>query len=176
MPQAKIHEQKAKEPNFSVVSSESMSEPALKNARERAFKRIEDAHAKREIGSYVHWGETGIEEVICKECGTPLRGYVPLPTHRERRTIDGKETVFERMVFATFAAYTEVTIDFDDGSHHVTITCKDCAQKLTLEDIEWHYATDMYEMDVETKGEMKWQFYADRKPVAFHVSYVGENR
>lgn len=164
MPQANIEARRNFRPNIA-------SERA--NKRDAAIARIEAAHAVRPIGNYVLWGPTGIEEVLCKECGTPVRGLVVHPGHSERRSINGKDTVFERMVMATFPEYTEITIDFDDGSHHVTVSCSKCAQSMTLADVEWHYCTDMLEMDIESKGELAWQYFADRLPVAFHISYVG---
>lgn len=174
MPLDKIKQQRNKDVKLNFVATEENPVEKLKQCRERAFDRVETANTKREIGSYVRWGVAGMEEVICKECGTPLRGLVPDPTRRERRTVNGKEVVFERLVMATFPEYTEITMDFDDGSHHVTVACKSCADKLKLEDMEWHYATDMLEMDYETRGELKWHFFCDRIPTAFHISYVGE--
>lgn len=173
MAKVDIKERKAFKPNLDSLATPAVSAADLKSKRDAAMTRIEAADTKRQIGTYVRWGPSGIEEVLCKQCGTPVRGFVIHPDHQERRSINGKEVVFERLVMATFPTYTEITIDFDDGSHHVTVTCDECAKKTTLADLEWHYATDMLEMDIETKGEMRWQYFADRIPIAFHISFVG---
>lgn len=173
MPQADIEARKNFRPALAALANETVSEQEIRTKRDEAMDRIAAANASKPIGHYVRWGPTGIEEVLCKECGTPVRGLVVHPGHQERRSINGKMVIFERMVLATFPLYTEVTIDFNDGSHHVTVSCADCAKNLTLADIEWHYATDMLEMDIETKGELRWQYFANRIPTAFHISYVG---
>lgn len=158
---------------FDTMTSDKNVQKHLKDARDAAMARITAANDKRPIHSYVKYGKFGIEEVGCKSCGQVLRGLVSDPSMSERRTVNGKEVVVERVGMATFAQYTEVTIDFDDGSHHVTLCCRECAKKMTIEEAEWHYAVDMFELDIESNGELRWYLFAERVPIGIRFT-VGD--
>src|SRR3990167_815788 len=144
-------------PELGLVARNEKEASDLKQKRDAAFSRIAKVNSKRPIHSYIKVGPSGVEEVCCKVCGTMLRGMAPHPGYKEQRSENGKNVIYERLVMMTFPFYTEVTLDFDDGSHHVTLCCSDCAGKIKVEDLEWHYATDMYEMDLEAKGGLAWQ-------------------
>lgn len=127
----------------------------------------------RERAAYVKYGSAGIEAINCKLCGQPLRELRPDDRFQERRAINGKEVIIERLALATLGPYTEVRIDFDDGSHHVTCLCQECANSLAAEHLEAVYVMDMDVMQAESGG-FPWELFADRVPVAFEVFPPGK--
>lgn len=127
----------------------------------------------RERAAYVKYGSAGIEAIHCKLCGQPLRELRPDDRFQERRTINGRDVIVERLALLTLQPYTEVRIDFDDGSHHVTCLCQECANSLTVEHLEAVYAMDMDVMQAEAGG-FPWELYATRVPVAFEVFPPGK--
>lgn len=131
----------------------------MRPALEVAKARIAEAHKDRAIGCYVHRGNFGIEEVRCKCCGTPVRRLMPHPDFSEERLINGQRVWVQAMTLGTCPEYTEVMMDFDDGSRHVTVVCQDCSKHLTLEQCEWLYCGDMEEwmVDGEHASEGFWE-------------------
>lgn len=170
MANSKIQARKAMKVNFDELTSSPARKQELKDARDQVFAIIEAEDDKRPIHSYVKYGSMGIEEVTCKSCGMPLRSLESLPQTGKKRKIGGKDHVVENVAIVTRDQYTEVTIDFDNGSHHVTLCCKDCAKKMTLEDAKWHYATDLLELDTESKGALFWDLFINRVPVAISIT------
>lgn len=143
----------------------------VRPAKQRALDRIKEAHKERAIGCYVHRGNFGIEEVRCKCCGDPVRKLMPHPDFQEERLINGKRVFAQGLMLATTAAYTEVMMDFDDGSRHVTVMCEECAKRLTLEECEWLYCGDLEEwmVDGEHASDGFWEQQASRTVVNFVV-------
>ena len=84
-----------------------------------------------------------IEEVRCKLCDAPIRALISDDRFFEQ-TVIGTQTIQKfRMVMATLPNYQELEITFDDGSKHVTNTCKACSTGLRTIDLEDLYAIDM---------------------------------
>lgn len=123
---------------------------------------------------YVKYGTAGIEEINCKLCGQHLRELRPDNRFREKRNINGKDVIVERLVLATTPFYNEVAIFFDDGSRHVTILCNECAAALTMDQANAVYVMDMDVLQKEA-GNFPWEVFADRVPVSFEVFPPGKS-
>lgn len=127
-----------------------MSVAAELQAKARAFVRIGKVVDKRWKGltssKYVTRTDEGaIDEVLCKRCGNVLRK-------------GGAET----------RAYSEVQLDFSDGSRHITPLCTKCSSGLKHSDLEAIYCADMLELSNEeemAKVLLKWSLMSDRKIV-----------
>jgi hypothetical protein len=109
------------------------------------------------------------DAVLCKGCGAPIRGLVEDERFEDVRRLDGgRVVVYKKLVFACLPNYGERTIEFDDGSRHVTNGCLGCLNKLTDADLEAWYASDLAELEqLERRGAgpVPWAAFADRKPV-----------
>ena len=141
--------------------------------KEEVLQRIEKAQSRAKHPSYVKRGSMGIEEVSCKCCGGAVRRLAPDDRFHERREINGRTVLVERLALMTLAAYTEVRIVFDDNSAHVTVLCEHCAKKLTVADLEDLYGLDLAEM-LKESGSLPWDLFSDRKPVSFEVLPPGQ--
>lgn len=89
-----------------------------------------------------------ITAVYCKGCGVQIKG------------LNDNGQLFP------YGSYTEATIEFDNGSAHVTAICKECVNIKSVEDIEAMYIADLEEFEVEagnTDGKI-WDIYLDRTP------------
>ena len=128
-----------------------------------AQKRIDKALGKVKLkaGKYVayHPESPGtIEAVLCKFCGARIKGWV------------SQERYQNRMSLLALPLYEEVTIEFDDGSAHVTPMCSKCADTLDAEKVEAAYVADMQEFaEAEGKGAgaVNWKMFQDRKITGF---------
>lgn len=134
-------------------------------------ERIQAAHDTHTIGCYVHRGTLGIEEVRCKCCGDPVRKLIPHEDFSETRIVDGRPVIVQRLMLGTLPNYTEIRIEFDDGSRHVTLACDCCAGKFTLDDLEWLYCYDLAEWltDGDHASVGFWIQQLKRKPTDFVV-------
>lgn len=101
------------------------------------ISRAKDAGLK--AFQYIEEDRGGLNRVLCKICGTPIKDRAP----------DGRGLG----VLMTLAAYTEVTLEFDDGSAHVTPLCRSCAQSSSLEMLEACYGADMAQWQKELNTE-----------------------
>lgn len=138
-------------------------------------QRIAAVKASRPFGDYIVRGSAGIEQVVCKICGTPVRKLVPDERFRESRVVGNREVIVERLVFMTLPMYNEIAILFDDGSRHISVSCSNCVTKITNEDLEWIYLSDVQEMMSDAGAEgLNLAYYAHRVPVSFVVSPKGE--
>ncbi len=77
--------------------------------------------------------------VLCKKCGVPIRGLVPVGNPISTRK-NGNTIIRDNfMMLGTGSNYTEVEIETEiDGKkgRHITPMCKSCANKLTFSDLE----------------------------------------
>lgn len=112
-----------------------------------------------------------VQGCLCPLCETPIRGLVEADGMRTIRRSKGQTVIEKPMVLACLASYAEVTIEFDDGSKHVTGICKSCIEEgLTAEDLEAVYAADLLEMatiEQNGGGRAPWKILSDRKPMSF---------
>lgn len=133
--------------------------------------RIDAAKQHKDCGRYIKYGKAGIEEVTCKCCGDPVRTMVPDDRYQEVREIKGKKVICERLVLMCLPAYTEIMIEFDDGSAHATVICSCCAEKLDLKEVEWLYTMDLQEWMLEPNNlsDNFWEQQVRRKPISFKV-------
>lgn len=77
--------------------------------------------------------------VLCKKCGVPIRGLVPVGEPIDTRKANGMIIRDNFLVLGTGSNYTEVEIETKhDGkkAKHVTPMCKSCANRLTPADLE----------------------------------------
>ena len=102
--------------------------------------------------NFVKYGADGsMEKLFCKVCGKQIAGMVLRPK--------GSGPNINVMVakFLRNADYTEIKIQFNDGSSHVTHGCKEClTNALTTQQMLTLYKCDMEEMGM---------FSGLRKPV-----------
>lgn len=133
--------------------------PPPQKVRERIRRAVE--RKPRLASSYMQYhagDDLYCEAVLCKLCGAQVRGLVP------------HEQYQNRLVMVSLPLYEEITIEFDDGSAHVTPLCSPCAEHLSPEDLEDIYAADMREMDSVARkrgGPVAWRRLEHRKPVRY---------
>lgn len=140
------------------------------NIKEQLLERIKAAEV---TGRYMTYSGMGIEEVRCKGCETPLRHLAPDDRFQEMRSINGKQVMCERLTLITLPAYVEVKMSMSDDSFHVTCVCKECADKLTADDLESLYCHDVNEMlhDGTDAPDSFWEMWLNRKPTETFVVY-----
>lgn len=99
-----------------------------------------------------------LEAVYCPICRRKIRGLVP---HDQYPT---------RMIMVSLPGYEQITIEFDDGSAHVTPVCSTCATNLTPDDLDDLYAADLQDFEtIQQKGggTVNWQDHLTRKPTGY---------
>ena len=78
------------------------------------------------------------DEVVCSLCG---------------EAIMNEKEIMGRLKLVPTGAYTEITIEFTDGSAHETSVCKTCSKKLTQEKVEYIYMSDIAQWQREMPNE-----------------------
>jgi hypothetical protein len=95
---------------------------------------------------------TDPETVLCKMTGA---------------TIQSTRKAGSRMMLLPTSAYSEICIDFNDGSHHITAMSRDGVKHLTPEDLEVIYCADLAQWQKETETiNDEW---AARVPVSYSI-------
>lgn len=88
--------------------------------------------------------------VLCKKCGVPIRGLVPVGEPIDTRKASGM-IIRDRMVaLGTGSNYTEVEIETEaDGKKgkHTTPMCKSCANRLTVKDLAALVSADIDDLE-----------------------------
>ena len=103
-------------------------------------------------------------EVLCKLCGAVIRF---------EKDIDGRKVMRETSL------YTEVELEFDDGSKHVTPLCKKCSHGMDDEQREFIYAMDVQQWINEDNAmgnsikEGFWKQQEKRKVKSYKISRQG---
>jgi hypothetical protein len=142
-------------------------------SRHKARERIQAAKNDLRMKSFNYITKRegiGIDEVKCKLCGVLLKKLVPLPDLGQEEVINGKTVVTQPVALRETNNYAEITIAFDDGSAHTTMTCKSCVPGLDNEKLELLYAADMNQFDEDEKanqGEVRWELMSNRNPSGF---------
>jgi len=95
--------------------------------------------------SYIRSQGNGIT-VHCKLCDVEIRSVLK----KKGKTVETLE-----------ACYAEATIVFEDGGRHETGVCKDCLDKLTIENASEMYAEDLVQYKKEDPA-FDPSAYADR--------------
>ena len=80
------------------------------------------------------------DEVLCKLCGTQIMN---------------EKAVRDKVKLVPNGMYTEITIEFKDGTAHETSICKDCAKKPLTDKLEFIYMSDMKQWKRETNIDME---------------------
>ena len=110
--------------------------------------------------NYITYTDTGaINNIFCKQCGTPIAGFVSVPVTPTTRGIRWRR----------FPNYAEIKMEFDDGHFHVTNGCKACLSLGLSPGVlhELHNA-DMTEMHITTDPDI-----APMRVVAMDTTGVG---
>jgi hypothetical protein len=89
-----------------------------------------------------------ITAVYCKGCGTQIKG------------------LNSDNILIPYWNYREMTIEFNDGSAHMTPACVHCMNIKDKDVLEAIYISDLEEFDIEDDGknEKAWDVYLDRIP------------
>jgi len=106
--------------------------------------------------------------VFCPLSGNQIKGLIVLDDLQEKQRIGNTLVIRERVAVSQLDNYTEITIEMDDGSAHVSAICKSVAAGLTLAQLTELYEADMAQVlhDEEAgRGEVLWEFWENRKPV-----------
>ncbi len=122
----------------------------LKVRDPRLIRRKNSIAANKYSRKYIDWHKTipgVITAVYCKGCGTQIKGL-----NKDKSLIP-------------FWNYREMTIEFDDGSAHMTPICVKCLTK-DKDNLEAIYISDLEELDKQEDGENKeaWDGYLRRVP------------
>jgi hypothetical protein len=101
--------------------------------------------------------------VLCKVCGVPIRGLVPVGEPIDTRK-NGSMIIRDNfMMLGVGANYQEVEFEVEkDGrkGKHFTALCRPCAGRLTTENMERIYTEDLDQLESEgqdVKELRKWQ-------------------
>lgn len=110
----------------------------------------------------------GIEEILCKVCGTVIAGNTELVTHRGP---DRAGNIIEQRTrqFIRFQNYAELKMLFRDGSHHVTNGCTNCLS----EGLDPWQMRELLRADVEYAPESYTE--KQKKRVPQRVTVVARN-
>lgn len=96
---------------------------------------------------------TIVKAIYCKGCGTQIKGL---------RNILGV------LVMVPYWNYTDMTLEFDDGSAHTTPICIKCSKVANAEALEAMYMADLEEFEVQdidkNKNRNIWDIYLNRVP------------
>ena len=128
---------------------------------EDRLKRVKENNSLK-IFNYVrmHRAHPNMVEFIYCKCGAPIQTLVGDPKYQWE---EGGKTIM-LAILAPTSSYDELTIEFKDGSAHVTPTCKKCKRdirsKTKLEELymadvaQWikEGATNLKAMDREVRG------------------------
>lgn len=140
---------------------------AKPNQSDKIKLRIAKAKAKKpEWFDYVQYHPKFpgmVEAIFCKICRTLIRGLVEDERFQDVVSRGGKIIVYKKLIMASFASYTEIEIEFDDGSKHVTSCCRQCANRLQSDDLEELYSADLAQWEQE--GAKLGGNIGERKPV-----------
>lgn len=90
-----------------------------------------------------------VTAIYCKGCGVQIKGL-------------------RNNILTPYWNYTEITIEFDDSSAHMTPMCRKCAKTENKEALEAMYIADLEEFEYEEEDDNKdkriWDIYMGRKP------------
>lgn len=120
-------------------------------ARERLKKKEELCVKFDERGS--------IREVKCKGCGVKIAGMMISDAEPLQVMMGGRLTPVVPMEFVHLQNYAEATVEFDDGSAHVTNGCKTCITLLKTmpPDAQQLKLSEWYDEDVTVwMREIEW--------------------
>lgn len=130
---------------------------------ECGLKRLGEVEQK---GDWTEW------KTYCRVCGETLKEMIPSDEHRVVREIKGKTIVYERLFMAHTNMYQEIEMKMDKGGPHITTVCKTCAPKLTIEQLEELYTSDLHSFEADEqagKGKVPWSVFEGRKPVGYRI-------
>ncbi|MEE9302864.1 MAG: hypothetical protein V3U84_03670 [Thiotrichaceae bacterium] len=105
-----------------------MTKPYKAKLKKRKKKIKHNKHNRR----FIEYDSNNfIIAVYCKGCGDKIKG------------LNSRGQLFP------YGNYTEITLEFDNNSAHVTPMCKKCVSGKTKEDLEALYIADLEQFDRE---------------------------
>ncbi len=137
----------------------------------KVVSRIMEARKRkgRKDLTYVVWNKRGFEEgTFCFLCRGQIRGRVEDEEPIRTEVLGGRTVVYKALILASFPRYVEVKFELDDGSFHVTSLCRRCAERLTLEEANDVYVSDLdqwWDDEKSGRGATRWDVVGGRKPV-----------
>jgi hypothetical protein len=115
------------------------------------------------VSKYVVRQDGVIVGILCKGCGVPIRGLVPVGEPISTRK-NGNTIIRDNyLMLGVGSNYTEVEIEVEkDGrkGKHVTCLCKTCARKMTKAQLQDAYDADLDDLEAEgqnVKELRKWK-------------------
>lgn len=137
-------------------------------AKKAAHDRVKAAKSANALPVFKYMEERkgiGTVAVKCK-CGAVIQELRPVPELSETERINGRTIIRERVALIANSSYTEVEILFEDGSKHITPSCKVCARRgYTKQQLEDIYSADMDQWNEEESrggGRVNWELNGDR--------------
>lgn len=118
--------------------------------------RVSDKHSSSYIREDMGYG---ITQVNCK-CGEPLRTMQVVEDAVRTLQSKGQRVLVQRERLRNLPAYTEMSLEFDDGSRHVTPVCRSCAIGVTPEIANKYYLMDLLRW---ADQELDWGHLINRK-------------
>ena len=107
-----------------------------------------------------------MDAVRCKLSDSALQVMSEDDRFDVSKTINGKTFIYRRVFLRPTAEYDELTIELDDGSHHVTPVAKSRKKKpFTQDELEAIYMADIEEWARDGMSEELLERYAERTPV-----------
>lgn len=137
--------------------------------------RRHNCHGKKPPGhiDFSPLNKNFIEEMRCRLCNCVIRSLIESEKPISVRKISDKTLITKLAIPAETSSYQEITIEFDDGSAHVTAICGHCSGFLSNDTLEELYVTDLeqFERDEdEGRGTNSWSLLLPRKPVSYKVN------
>ena len=114
-----------------------------------------------------------IERMECRSCGTVIRSLIESEKPVRIQRMHNQTLITKLAIPAETSSYQEITVEFDDGSAHVTAICRHCSVNLSNDMLEEIYVTDLeqFERDEdEGRGPSKWESLLARKPISYKVN------
>lgn len=111
-------------------------------------------------------------KTFCRCCGCILKELIPSDEYREIKRVKGQTIIYERLVMHHTNMYQEIEMQMDKGGPHVTTVCKTCAPRLTIEQLEELYISDLHQFEADEqagKGTVPWDVFSGRKPVGYRI-------
>lgn len=148
--------------------------------RQKDRKSIRDRRKARPIKKkpsshivFARLNKNFIESMSCRLCTGIIRSLVESENPIRIQKMGDKTLITKLAIPAETSSYQEITIEFDDGSAHVTAVCRHCSGKLSNDMLEELYVTDLeqFERDEdEGRGPNRWDKLLTRVPTSYKVN------
>ncbi len=135
-------------------------------AKQRAAKRAP-------VPGFIVYENGMVQSIHCKLCDVAIKEQREDPNWEQTREIRGQIIKYKRLIPHSLSDYREITIQFNDGSAHVTSICAPCLSSLDGGKLERLYQGDLaqwlYEAEIGM-GDLDWEYVADREITGYTES------